>query len=892
MPPPIGSGGALRRGSLVLVVLGLLGASLLLAGSNARLSTAAEPTPRLIFPGQFEAAGVETHVFQVMNAGTAPATVRAQWFSNSGDPVGPVRSFGAVAPGASFEYAAAGDFPNEFPGTLIFSADQPLEGNDTAYRTIRGAVSVAGRTGHQTRPGSTGSVVSLPYVSNALEGTYNTDIHIANAGDAIACVSIRYSFVPGAGSVPAGGKADVVQSGPGGVGCAEGFPVAPSGSISFSPDATPFAQRMPNATVNTLMAATVTSTGSAVVAVVDARLSDGLRKAAAYEGFLVSSTPPAPSDVGTDIAIPVALKTADGYYSQILMSNPGPVATTVTITYFGPSTHTVRLVIPAGGVLNHSVYTDETVPIGFIGAARVQSGAPISAVVFRSKMTTAGSFVDEDLYTAVNGSPNANAATKLAFPSTHRRIGKDASHDGLNSWLSVSAPGGGAASVNLTTASRNYSRAGLTCDSAGAFSTTAQFNGAFVFYQNADTGNGLGANPACMAGSTTLTSNVPVLAVSSFINDRIGGDQEANFQVRPQAAPAGPAPTATAGATATPTPTPVPNPPGLAADPNMLYQVMQKPLDGPTGTRYCLDGYASGQFMRTGICASTSGQLWSLKATGGDAHILSPSWRGAGDCLQRTTAGQSPGTAACDSTPNDVWNIVPAAGAPGYFQILYYGPAAAPRCLVGRLTVSVVGCDPIDETRLWSFVPVSTVPLTGESIRYAEWDSTLGGAVRADARQLSATKWLVTHYFGDGGLEGDVINEVGRDGNAVELRLGGADVVLTTHNMRVREFDGGSVEASDLKAPSVLGPGYFLKGADILRSDGVPISMKQVGPSRWDVDGGTYKEVSRDHWMVKLVLEDGTRTVTIRLDSGIVTLDPPFGEFTYSVQYPLLRFVP
>ena len=488
--------------------------------------------PQIIFPGQYRASGTEDHTFHIENAGSAPAFVQADWYNLQGSKVGAGTVLSsALAPGAALDYGAQGSVPEGFRGTLVISSDQPLAGNDTVYRTIGGVVSVGGRTGLNPMPGSTGSVVSLPYVSNQLNQTYNTTIHIANAGTSTACVQVQYSFVPGQGAVPAGGRAPVVDSGPGGSGCAFGFPLAPNGSMTISPVSGAGLTPYPASTANTLMAATVTATGSGVVAIVDASLSTGLRKAASYEGFLVSSIPSTPGDLGTDIAIPVALTTSDGYYSQILMSNPNSFPATVTIEYrSGGSTYPVTLTIPAGGVTNHSVYSDGVVPVGFIGAAQISSNLPIAAVLFRSKMTTAFSYIDEDLYTAVNGSLTSKASTTLFLPTVSRRLLKDASHDGMNTWLSVTVPGGGQALVTIQTESREWPGV-AGCPAQGSFSITKLVTGSFVFYQNADFENGFGANPVCLLGSMTITSDVPILAVASFITDVIQGDQEANFQV-------------------------------------------------------------------------------------------------------------------------------------------------------------------------------------------------------------------------------------------------------------------------------------------------------------------------------------------------------------------------
>ena len=105
----------------------------------------------------------------------------------------------------------------------------------------------------------------------------------------------------------------------------------------------------------------------------------------------------------------------DGFYTQILLSNPGATDAHATITYKDQNTGTtypVALTVPAAGTANHSVYdTAGNIPEGFVGSAAVTSDQPLAAVVFRSQMTSPGSFVDLDTYTAAKGIPIGRATT-------------------------------------------------------------------------------------------------------------------------------------------------------------------------------------------------------------------------------------------------------------------------------------------------------------------------------------------------------------------------------------------------------------------------------------------------------------------------------------------------
>jgi hypothetical protein len=231
---------------------------------------------------------------------------------------------------------------------------------------------------------------------------------------------------------------------------------------------------------------------------------------------------PQPPDLGTDIVIPLALKTPGGYYTQILLSNPSDSPADVTITYTGSTgAHTVDLVVPANGVTNHSVYSDDVVPVGFVGSATVQSSVPVAAVLFRAKKISPQSEIDEDLYTAVNGVPVARASKTNFLPMVQRRLDADSSHDGRNSWVSVSVPGGGSATLTLRSV-------GGPCESEApaTYTVTKVITGSFIFYQNADSENGFGANPACFDGAMVITSDVAVVAVASSITDLERGDGE------------------------------------------------------------------------------------------------------------------------------------------------------------------------------------------------------------------------------------------------------------------------------------------------------------------------------------------------------------------------------
>ncbi len=459
------------------------------------------------------------------NNGTAPATIALDLYTPAGVYI-PTASiiYNGVPAGATRTFAQAinsGLLPG-FRGVGVLSSDQPV--NALLVRDIESASGQKSYSIHSSAP-SGASVITLPYVANAINGVYNTRISIANAGTAISCVTIAYSFVDGT-------RSPVTDTGPGGNGCTAGYPVPIGGQVVFAPDTVDGAIAMPAQTANGLMAATVTATGAPVTVAVDAYLSGGPRKLAAYDGFVVDATNPLTSDTGTTIAIPLALKTADGFYSQILLSNPNATAAQATITYRDATgrTFTVPLTIAPNGAATHSVYSDNVVPVGFVGAATVTSDQPLAAVLFRSKMTTAGSFVDEDLYSAVNGVPVVRAATSAKMPLIFRHAYKAGSNDGYNTWVSVSVADGGSANLTIT-AVNDTQNAAPDCAAPATYTVSRAITGSFILYQNLDdpSANGFGALPSCFWGGMTITSDRPIIAIANATNDLYSGDNDGSY---------------------------------------------------------------------------------------------------------------------------------------------------------------------------------------------------------------------------------------------------------------------------------------------------------------------------------------------------------------------------
>lgn len=459
------------------------------------------------------------------NDGPAAATIAMDIYTPAGVLIpGASQVFTNVPVGGTRVFAQAinSGLVAGFRGVGVLSSDQPI--NALLVRGIESPAGLQSSSIHNSI--SAGATkISLPFIVNALDGVFNTRFAIANTGLSVACVTIEYAFKPNAGSVGAGGKPNQTDSGPGGSsGCASGYAVPVNGQISFAPTAVDGAIAMPAGTGNAQMSATITSTVPVTVGV-DAYIT-GSRSLGAYDGFVVG----AGGDLGTNIIIPLAIKHADGYLSQYLISNPNGSQANVTITYSGNSgTFTKTLTVPANGTADHGVYSDSIVPVGFVGSARVASDQPIAVVAFYGKMTTAGSFIGEDVYAAINGVPVEKAALKAKFPLIFRRAYQSGGALGYNSWVSVTVADGSTANVTVTAVNDPTSTAPGCQGSSYTSTVTKAVTGSFIFYQNADVDNGFSPSPGCFWGGMVITSDKPIVAIGDVANDLNPGDTDGRY---------------------------------------------------------------------------------------------------------------------------------------------------------------------------------------------------------------------------------------------------------------------------------------------------------------------------------------------------------------------------
>jgi hypothetical protein len=460
------------------------------------------------------------------NNGTAPATIAMDIYTPQGVLIPTASRVETNVPAdgtRTFPQAINSGLTPGFRGVGVLSSDQPI--NALLVRDIEQNGTARKSYSVHNAYGTGGNTITLPYVSNNLLNTYQTRFAIANTGTAVACVTIAYAF-------DGGGSFNDAPTGQ--TGCATGHAVPVGGQIAFGPTAVSAeaTQAMPSATAGKLMSATVNATGAPVTVAVDAYVTSGERKLGSYDGFIVGGAGSTTDDVGLNVSIPLAARIG-GYYSQILISNPNPAAATVQIAYKGNTgNYNVTLNVPANGTNNHSVYAvGSPIPEGFVGAATLTSDQPIAAVLFRAKKVTPTSEEDEDLYTAVSGVPTDRATTTAKFPLIFRRIGgtsgcaSGASACGYNTWVSVAVADGGSANLTITSVT-DTSNTPASCGAQATYTTTKTISGSFVFYQNLDGDNGLGANPACLWAGMKITSDKPIIAIADVTNDLNTGDND------------------------------------------------------------------------------------------------------------------------------------------------------------------------------------------------------------------------------------------------------------------------------------------------------------------------------------------------------------------------------
>lgn len=350
--------------------------------------------------------------YQVVNLGTNPTTIKADYYNSSGT-IAFSNSFANVpAKGVvTVQQALESGLPSgQF--SAVLSASEPLaaivnqqlgetgSGNSTAPFSSYGAISSGSKE------------VTIPIIMHNWFG-YHTELFIQNVSGTPATVTIDYkptsfgacasagtsSTGNAVGTLPANTAKSVSQRDL----TAIGAPASPCGAT--------FQGRF-------LGAATVKSTGGDIAVVVNQYVQD---KLFTYNGF--SNTG------GTTVIFPAYLRNWYNYYASLTIANPGATDATVKLTYTpaagsNPTAAiTANHTVPAGKSI--TVYDGPTgtsdlstaYPYGtsnrFFGSVKVEStnSVPVVAVVNQEATAAAGNQAG-----AYNGAASTEGTKKISVP--------------------------------------------------------------------------------------------------------------------------------------------------------------------------------------------------------------------------------------------------------------------------------------------------------------------------------------------------------------------------------------------------------------------------------------------------------------------------------------------
>jgi hypothetical protein len=508
-----------------------LAAGLAVAISAAVLAIPAAST----HAGPFAAAvqfptGKENTSILVQNAGNADATIALDIYTPAGVLIPEAsKVFTGVPPGGTRTFAQAsnsGLIPG-FRGSGTVSSDQKV--NALTARDILDSdgsksysLASAGDVGAQK--------LAIPIAFNELiTAQWNSRVAIVNTGTGIACIKVTYFLTPNVGGAATAAQT-VVDSPTGQTGCTAGYAVPVSGQITFGRSGANVTQ-FPASTQNNQMAmqVEVLNPGSNNIAAnVDIYRSDGNRLLGSYEGFAVNDSAAATDDVGTDVIVPLAIKSPSGFYTVTGVLNTSGTAADVNIAYIGVdgTGAPVNVSVTLPGVSNaafDSVYSHSNIPVGFVGYAHVTSAASVAAVLIRGKQTVAFSGENEAAYTAARGVPTDQASTGWLLPLIFRRFAGGGGFLGYNSWIQVQVADGSTASVTL-----NFIGDPNSGCPVGPYSATFSVTGSRVFYMNLDSDNGFpaGNSPSCFWGGASVTADKNIIVISNVSADKFPSNSD------------------------------------------------------------------------------------------------------------------------------------------------------------------------------------------------------------------------------------------------------------------------------------------------------------------------------------------------------------------------------
>lgn len=495
-------------------------------------------TVQSTFAAKGRPAGKENTVVLVQNLGSQPADIALDIYTPGGLLVKPAsRVAVGVAPGAStqFPQAVNNGLVAGFKGFGVVSASQPV--NSIIVRDILRSTATAAKSyGLVGAASDGGHTLAMPLLLNELlTFDWNSRITIVNVGTAPACVVMTYYLLPNAGGATGNNPQTVVDNGPGCLG-GTGYTINGGSQLTISPE--PGDTNFPGSTFNNQMAALAVVRNAAanneIAATVEIYRSDGNRLLGTYNAPVYDAASPTTDDAGTDVVLPIAMKSTSGFYTVAGIMNLGDTAADVTITYEGQladgtgASNTTTVTLPSvQKAAFHSTYSPGTnVPIGFIGRARITSSQPLAVVEIRGKLTSSNPPGDaEPIYTSVSGVPIDRAATKWTDPLYFRRYAPGPPGTvGYNSWVQVIIADGTTAQVTLRFAGDPTSGCPV-----GPYEATFNVTGSRVFYANLDSDNGFpaGQTPSCFFGGLTVTTSKPSIVINQVGADKFpGGDSE------------------------------------------------------------------------------------------------------------------------------------------------------------------------------------------------------------------------------------------------------------------------------------------------------------------------------------------------------------------------------
>jgi len=477
-------------------------------------------------------SGNENTSIIVQNVGNAPADFIVDYYLPNGTllnasdqqldvPVGGTRVF---AQAVNSELGAG------YRGVGVVSSDQPI--NALLVRDILNSQATNSHSYSIVNAQAAGGPsLALPILFDEHTTDWNSRASVVNTGTETACLRVTYYVTSTSGSAAVGQT--VTDSPTGQSGCSGGgYSLPAGGQITFGRAGTGVVQ-FPTQVRNTQLAGLIevlnANGNNSIAASVDIYRSDGNRLLGSYNGFIVNTAAATTDDVGTDVVVPLAIKSGSGYYSVIGVMNLGTAAD-IQVRYLGvdqggaPVDVTVNLAgVQKAGF--HSSYESASIPVGFVGYARVTSTQPVAAVLVRGKQTAYQSGIVEPIYTAANGVPVDQADSGWNLPLIFRRYAQSApGRIGYNSWIQVQVADGSSASVTLRFVGDPTSGCPV-----GPYELTTTVNGSKVFYMNADSDNGFpaGNSPSCFWGGAQVTGNKPLIVIANTSSDSYpGGDNE------------------------------------------------------------------------------------------------------------------------------------------------------------------------------------------------------------------------------------------------------------------------------------------------------------------------------------------------------------------------------